>query len=74
MIDTISLPSTAPSLSRKQVNSVLQIHHPWPESHSLTTNLDTEPERIGGRKNSGLTTKTWKKRILYQMERIHSRR
>ena len=69
-----SLLSTAPSLSRKQVNSVLQIHHLWPESHFPTTDLDTGPGRMGGRKNSGLTTKAWKEQIPCQMERIYSRR
>ena len=56
--NTTLLLSTAPSLLYKQVNLVLQIHHLWPESHSSTTNLDTGPGRIEGRKNSGLITKT----------------
>jgi len=43
--DTLLL-STIPSLSYKQVNSVLQIHHPWPKSYTLTTNLDTGPVTI----------------------------
>jgi len=57
VIDIISLLSTVPSLSYKQVNSVLQIHHPWPVSHSPTTDLDTGLGIMGGKKNSGLMTK-----------------
>ena len=47
----------------QQVSTVLQIHYLWTEIYISTTNLDIEPERMGGREDSRFMTKTQKKQI-----------